>query len=128
VPLGFLIHMKAFSIFTAQSVPLTSIPRVVRESSSFIEFNKTRASSSQKTTASELPPDCLQGIWNRFNEVCLEVFSESKLGFVVFQFQLSFKPCEESKLHVLECRKKLDARFDMAVEFRDRWEVLKDGE
>jgi len=37
------------------------------------------------------------------------------MGFVVFQFQLSFAPGAKSEAAVLECRRRLDPRITMAV-------------
>ena len=41
-----------------------------------------------------------------------------KMGMVVFQFQLGFKPSEENRQRVLECRQRLSISLSMAVEFR----------
>lgn len=43
-----------------------------------------------------------------------------KLGAVVFQFQLSFKPCMAHEEHIRQCRKMLLPDIDMAVELRCR--------
>jgi uncharacterized protein YecE (DUF72 family) len=43
-----------------------------------------------------------------------------RLGSVVFQFHLSFKPSEANQRHVEHCRRMLAAHIPMAVEFRDR--------
>lgn len=43
-----------------------------------------------------------------------------RLGCVVFQFQLSFKPSAANKAYVLRCRSMLRADVAMAVEFRSR--------
>ena len=36
------------------------------------------------------------------------------------QFHLGFHPTDENKKHIIECRKFLDVRYPMAVEFRSR--------
>lgn len=43
-----------------------------------------------------------------------------RLGLVVFQFHLSFRPSPANRDHVLECRRRLYGPVGMAVEFRNR--------
>jgi hypothetical protein len=55
------------------------------------------------------------GAARSFNEACGELVAADKMGFVVFQFQLSFAPGAKSEAAVLECRRRLDPRITMAV-------------
>ena len=39
---------------------------------------------------------------------------------ICLKFHLGFHPTDENKKHIIECRKFLDIRYPMAVEFRSR--------
>lgn len=113
VPSGFIFHFKAFGLFCSKSCPITAIPGEIRTKLSF-------AGSDDYVKLSSLSTDIQDEIWSSFNSTLEPVFTAGSLGVVLFQFHLSFKPSLENRTHVLWCRRQLDPRFEMAVEFRNR--------
>ena len=70
---------------------------------------------------SEMGPGTLDSVWEAFNEVLIAAYRNTEHGVVgVFQFPLGFGPTAANLRHVLECRRRLDYRIGMAVEFRER--------
>ncbi|KAJ7523754.1 hypothetical protein O6H91_18G061600 [Diphasiastrum complanatum] len=112
VPQGFLFHFKAFGLFCSKSCPIAALPAIVRS-----RFSSMRVDHVQLDS---IPASSRDEIWQIFNNSLEPVHEAGHLGVVVFQFHLSFKPSEGNKRHVLWCRRHLDARYSMAVEFRCR--------
>ncbi|KAL4529373.1 hypothetical protein Ndes2526A_g04164 [Nannochloris sp. 'desiccata'] len=79
-----------------------------------------RYSSSSYVPMSELPAAAINTAWLLFLASLEPVYQAGKLGVVTFQFHLSYHPSESSLAYILECRKRLDSRFQMAAEFRCR--------
>lgn len=69
---------------------------------------------------SDLPDAFVDALWQRMNEAVQVLFDGKMLGCVVFQFHTPFGATSEHIAYVAECRKRLDARFPMAIEFRSR--------
>lgn len=117
VPSEFRFTFKAFSLFTHRQVDPKVLPAEVR-------MLLTETQRAQKNVHwSELSSSALNLVWDTFNESLVTAYrhSTAKLGVVaMFQFQLSFTPTARNLRHVLECRRRLDYRIAMAVEFRDR--------
>jgi hypothetical protein len=63
VPVGFLIHVKAFSMFCSQSVPPASLPRAVRELPCMLP--RPTDPPSDRISAAQLPPEALDATWAR---------------------------------------------------------------
>ena len=113
----FRFTFKAFSLFTHKQVDPKALPAGVRELLSVSQRVARRVEWSELDTAA------LDLVWEIFNESLIAAYrrSTAKLGVVVvFQYQLSFGPTAANLRHVLECRRRLDYRIGMAVEFRDR--------
>lgn len=115
----FRFTFKAFGLFTNKSVDPKALPGTVKD----------RMSDAQRACAT-VTWDALKGngaldvAWQAYNDALLVAYraSTSKVPHVVamFQFPLSFGPSQTNLRHVLECRRRLDYRIAMAVEFRDR--------
>ena len=93
VPPGFLFHIKAFSLFCAQNVPLNTLPREVRHLPSMYALVSGGAAAHQggggaRVSARRLPADALNATWSRFNAACLQAQRAGKMGVVLFQFQV----------------------------------------
>jgi uncharacterized protein YecE (DUF72 family) len=113
----FRFTFKAFSLFTHKQVDPKALPAGVRELLSVSQRVARRVEWSELDTAA------LDLVWEIFNESLIAAYrrSTAKLGVVVvFEYQLSFGPTAANLRHVLECRRRLDYRIGMAVEFRDR--------
>lgn len=113
VPPGFVFHFKAFGLFCSKSCPITAIPGDIRCKLSF-------AGGADYVKLSSLSTGFQDEIWAAFNSTLEPVFAAGSLGVVLFQFHLTFKPSADNRAHVLWCRRQLDPRFEMAVEFRNR--------
>ena len=113
----FRFTFKAFSLFTHRRVDPRALPESVRG----LLTERQRAATS--VLWSELSAGALDLVWEIFNESLIAAYrrSTAKLGVIaMFQFQLGFVPSAANLRHVLECRRRLDYRIGMAVEFRDR--------
>ncbi|CAM6104910.1 unnamed protein product [Calypogeia fissa] len=109
---GFLFHFKAFGLFCSKSGAVTTLPYKIK--------NQLGPSDDQQVKLYELPSQLRDELWGIFNSALQPAYEAGRLGVVVFQFHLSFKPTEEHRAHVLWCRKNLDSKYPMAVEFRAR--------
>lgn len=112
VPTGFRFHIKAFQLFTAHVCPTNALPAVVKQA--LPPHLLQRKSIAWK----EIPAEAQNLAWDRFNELLNVLEKEGKLGVVLFQFH--FKLTQRAKAIVLQCRSRLQKRFTMAVEFRQR--------
>lgn len=115
VPPDFIFHFKAFGLFCSKGSPYGNLPSAVREM-----LPPGRYSSSSYVPMSELPAAAINTAWLLFLASLEPVYQAGKLGVVTFQFHLSYHPSESSLAYILECRKRLDSRFQMAAEFRCR--------
>ena len=68
----------------------------------------------------QLPAGAEQELWAHFHAALEPVHSAGRMGLVVFQFHLSYAPCDEHRAYVLHCRRRLQPKLRMAVEFRNR--------
>ena len=113
----FRMTFKAFTLFTHRQVDPKALPAGVRALLRGAQWEARRVEWS------EMGSGTLDLVWDMFNEVLITAYRHStgKLGaVVVFQFPLGFGPTAANLRHVLECRRRLDYRIGMAVEFRDR--------
>lgn len=85
MPKGFVFHIKAFSLFCAQSVPLNALPRVVKDLPQMAPLfqpagtappafagGAAGAGSGGRVSATRMGPVALQATWDRFNLACME--------------------------------------------------------
>ncbi len=112
---GFRLTFKAFSLFTHRHVDPKALPARVR---GLLSGSQREA---RRVEWSEMGPGTLDSVWEAFNEVLIAAYRNTEHGVVgVFQFPLGFGPTAANLRHVLECRRRLDYRIGMAVEFRER--------
>ena len=107
----FKFHFKILSIFCGMSLDYRCLPIKIKES---------LPDNGKKVTFNSLSEELQDQLWSIFNESVREVHAQNKLGAIIFQFQLSYYPTEKNKRYVEYCRRKLDSKYNMAVEFRDR--------
>jgi hypothetical protein len=103
VPHGFLFHFKAFGLLTGQSVQFSALPRLVRELDCMRSLTEGSA-PKQRVSSSDLPPEAVDATWQMFNECCEEAMRVNKLGLIVFQFHLGFKPSDTNRRLIQDCR------------------------
>ncbi len=107
----FKFHFKILSIFCGMSIDYRCLPIKVKEN---------LPDNGKKVSLNSLSEELQDQLWSIFNESVREVHAQNKLGAIIFQFQLSYYPTEKNKIYVEYCRRKLDSKYNMAVEFRDR--------
>jgi uncharacterized protein YecE (DUF72 family) len=112
VPEGFIFHFKAYGLLTLLSVPVASLPYQVRDV--LPDILKLKESVSQ----SDLGDELVDRVFAVQNEALAKFHDAGKLGVIVFQFQANVKLADDSWAYVMRCRKQLDSRFVMGVEFR----------
>eukprot|EP00897_Mesotaenium_endlicherianum_P002696 jgi/Mesen1/2454/ME000158S01652 len=106
VPRGFRFHFKAFGLLVSKSCPWSAIPGVMRQKLSVVHGDYVALAS--------LSDDVRLEIWGIFNAAVRPACDAGCLGAVLFQFQLTCKPTEESRRHIRWCRQMLDQRYPMA--------------
>jgi uncharacterized protein YecE (DUF72 family) len=115
VPQNFIFHFKAFGLFCSKGSQYGNLPNIVKDM-----LPPGRYSSSSYVPMSELPPAAMNTAWSLFIASLEPIYQLGKLGVITFQFHLSFAPTESNMNYILECRRRLDSRFQMATEFRCR--------
>ncbi|KAK3272191.1 hypothetical protein CYMTET_19500 [Cymbomonas tetramitiformis] len=113
-PHGFRFHFKAFGLFCSGSVAANTLPQRVRQ------MLPPSLGPGDRAAFSELSAEAKRMLWQHFHEALEPVSRGGRMGVVLFQFHLSFAPTEANRGHVLYCRQQLDAKYAMAVEFRNR--------
>ncbi|MEW5319310.1 MAG: hypothetical protein WDW38_010470 [Sanguina aurantia] len=113
-PPGFKFHFKAYGPLCHPCSP-SALPAAVRAG-----LPAHLQQSDRLVSLSQLPLHSQQQLWDSFHAGVEPARKAGKLGAVVFQFQLSFKPCMVNEEHVRQCRRMLLPDVDMAVEFRCR--------
>jgi uncharacterized protein YecE (DUF72 family) len=117
VPAGFVFHFKAFGLFPARSIVRGSLPRSVREAEG---FSTGGGGEQQRVSLDQLRPASVDALWDAFHGAVLPAHEAGKLGLILFQFHLSFRPTAANRAHVAWCRRRLDPRLTLAAEFRCR--------
>jgi len=77
VPAGFVFHIKAFSLFCAQSVPQNALPRTVREMPEMAALLQpsaagARLSAAARLSATQMGDAAVQATWDCFNSACMQ--------------------------------------------------------
>jgi len=121
-PPGFLFHFKAFGLFTSRSAPLNTLPGFVRPL-------VTAATHLNRVHWDQMEPRAQELVWRHFHNALEPVYQGLRMGLVLFQFHLNFQPTAANREHVLGCRRRLNRKFQMAVEFRNRsWITDEEGD
>jgi uncharacterized protein YecE (DUF72 family) len=113
----FKLHVKAFGLFTAGSVSIASLPVHVRSM-----LPPYISSSSSHIKESDLPKAALDACWSAFQNCLQTLYLSEKLGIIIFQFHITFKPSTANLDKIITIRtQRLAAKYKMAVEFRCRY-------
>ena len=78
-----------------------------------------RRSRSAASTATQLPDEVVDEVWQRFRDALMPLHSAGKLGAVLFQFPQWFVISKKNKAYIEECAARLPD-FRVAVEFRHK--------
>lgn len=108
-PRGFVMHFKAFGPLCKHPFDCKVLPIALRS-----------PVITGQLLISDLSVERQDAIWKAFNDSLMPAYLEGKLGLVIFQYNLAFTPCEESREYLALCRKKLHSSYKMAVDFRNR--------
>ena len=110
-PADFRFDVKAFALMTGHPALVKGLPKDVRE--------QLPDDSGPRVSASKVPPEARDRVWEMFREALMPLHSAGKLGMVFFQFPQWFMPKKASREEILACRDRLPD-YDIAVEFRQR--------
>jgi len=116
-PANFTFQFKIFGLFTTQVITKNALPNHFRH---LLKPNQQNLPSNAQIQWKNMSSQLQQALWDYQNQSLKEVYDEGKLGFVVFQYHLSFRCNDVNRQYVEYCRQKLDPRFRMAVELRCR--------
>eukprot|EP00890_Picochlorum_soloecismus_P006247 jgi/Picsp_1/6623/NSC_03966-R1_protein len=120
-PKKFLFHFKAYGLFCSRGIAIGQLPAGAKHVLSEKDVSMGGSENSKKIIEMrDMPDRVVDMCWKLFNESLVPVYQANKLGVILFQFHLSFKPNRDNLQYVAECRSKLDPRYRMAVEFRAR--------
>lgn len=119
VPKGFIFHFKAYGLFCSRSIEFGKLPAEVKQVLS-TELSTVEQDPTTTISMSRMSPGAVSLCWAMFNDALNKAYMKGMLGVVMFQFHIGFAPSLANLQYIEECRKRLDARFDMAVELRNR--------
>ncbi|MBA7692686.1 hypothetical protein ES703_101253 [subsurface metagenome] len=107
----FVFDVKVFRLFTQHPMPLTALPKDIREA--VPPQPKEKANIYQR----DMPPDLVDELWSRFEHALLPLDSAGKLGVVLLQFPPWFYPGNEQRDYIMSCKERLP-QYRLAIEFR----------
>ncbi|PRP80329.1 hypothetical protein PROFUN_12081 [Planoprotostelium fungivorum] len=119
---GFTFHVKAFQLFTQLSCDMASLPQVIRshiegDSKSHVHIGGN--DGRERIEYSKLSEASRDKLWEHYNESIHPLHEAGKMGVVLFQFAPNVDPSTDlGRNHILSCRRGLDEKYRMVVEFR----------
>ena len=108
-PPGFMFHIKMFRLFTLHWTEPKVLPPDLRP----------LAPEGKRFYYAAASREFIDELMARFIETLLPLESAGKLGLLLLQFPQWVTPKPENRDHILAMKEAL-ARFDVAVEFRNR--------
>jgi uncharacterized protein YecE (DUF72 family) len=119
-PKQFKFSFKIFGMLAAQSGPVKNMPRTIRDRL------PPSLAAKERLTLDEMGSSLVEALWGCFNRAVQPAIEAGKLGVVLFQFHTGFSPSAANAEYILRCRRQLDERCPMAVEFRHRGWISPD--
>jgi len=110
-PTDFAFDVKAFSLFTGQPTPLSSLPKSIRDKYG------SQVKAKGNIYLHHLPEEAIDELWARFDRTVNRFHDAGKLGAVLFQFPPWFYPQTASYDYISGCRERLPGHR-LSVEFR----------
>ena len=112
-PSGFVMHAKAFGLFTGHAVATSRLPR------GFAELLPERLRQQAECRLREVPEEFVNACWDQFRAFLAPLEDRGKLGYVLFQLPPSTRFSDAVLDAVHAWREHLPGRH-LAVEFRHR--------
>lgn len=106
-PDGFTFDVKAFSLLTQHPTKLTSLPKALRPED-----------AKNRVYLKDLPPETVDGVWDRFLSALTPLHEAGKLGALLLQFPQWFPIGKRNKSYLLECAERCRP-YQVSVEFRN---------
>jgi len=118
-PPGFVMHAKAFGLFTGHAVSAARLPPGFGDllPSPLRQAEEIRIGLSPP--GGDVPEEFLNACWDRFREFLTPLAGAGKLGYVLFQLPPSTRYAPEVLETILGWAREL-AGYRLAVEFRHR--------
>jgi uncharacterized protein YecE (DUF72 family) len=120
-PDNFVFNVKAFALLTQHPANKRGLPKDLQ---ALITHDKPRYYPR------DLPPEVIQGAWDRFLSALRPLQQASKLGSILFQFPEWFPPSRENRDYLVSCGDRVAEALPgvaCAVEFRqESW--MRDAE
>ncbi|WP_329394910.1 DUF72 domain-containing protein [Streptomyces melanogenes] len=105
-PAGFTFDVKAFAALTGHPFPARALPAELRPP----------GPATARLRPNELPRGILDELWARFHAGIEPLRAAGRLGSVLFQFPPWFRPGNEARRRIEECRARTEGQI--TVEFR----------
>lgn len=112
-PPGFVMHVKAFGLFTGHAVSVARLPR------GFADLLPLRLRRSEEVRIDEVPEEFLNACWDAFRAFLDPLARAGRLGYVLFQLPPSARYTPEFPETLRRWVREL-AGSRVAVEFRHR--------
>lgn len=107
-PSGFVMDVKAYSLFTGQRTPASSLSADLRDLAGHTWISATSA-----------PPELLDETWHRFHQAMEPLRAAGRLGLVVLQFPATCRPGARGEQLITDALARC-APLKAAVEFRHK--------
>lgn len=112
-PSGFVMHVKAFGLFTGHAVSIARLPP------GFADLLPARLREGEEVRIRDVPEEFLNACWDRFREFVAPLASSGRLGYVLFQLPPSTRYAPDVLEAMHGWARELQGHR-LAVEFRHR--------
>jgi uncharacterized protein YecE (DUF72 family) len=112
-PPGFVMHAKAFGLFTGHAVSVGRLPPHFRT------LLPPSIRQAEEVKIGEVPEEFLNACWDWYREFLTPLAGAGKLGYVLFQLPPSARCTPEALAAMREWTRQLPG-YRLAVEFRHR--------
>ncbi len=112
-PPGFVMHAKAFGLFTGHAISVSRLPP------GFSELLPARLRGAAEVRLRDVPEEFVNAAWDRFREFLSPLGAAGRLGYVLFQLPPGARYSPEALEEMRGWTREL-AGHRVAVEFRHR--------
>ncbi len=112
-PPGFVMHAKAFGLFTGHAISVSRLPP------GFRDLLPSRLQQAAQVRIGDVPEEFLNACWDRFREFLVPLAEAGKLGYVLFQLPPSTRYDPDLLDEIRGWGRELKGHR-LAVEFRHR--------